>query len=261
MAFNLFRKKEKEVINSDNNEPTNDILDDFGSFVDRKTTTGKAIIENEENNQSISSFEMNFSENVSNNSFNNDYSNNLNNTEPLNLSNNFEASYTEEINNELNTSSLNQVEVNSNIETVQPFNPYLNNTETYDDIKNEDVEIDNQSILNQNIIQNDTINNLNEISNNIKNSQDINVALSNLYGNKDNNNDTISLKNTSDEKQDNYNIEPKIEENYSEPTISMPVYKNPYQYSDVDPGYKLCPKCGQKIREDYKQCFVCGTVF
>ena len=30
---------------------------------------------------------------------------------------------------------------------------------------------------------------------------------------------------------------------------------------DVDPGYKRCPQCGQKIREDYKQCFICGKMF
>ena len=29
----------------------------------------------------------------------------------------------------------------------------------------------------------------------------------------------------------------------------------------VEPGYKICPKCGQKMREDYRLCFVCGTYF
>jgi len=264
MAFNLFRKKEKEIINNDDdNTQVNDIVDDFGSFVGRKTSLDKSTIESENSSQSISSFETNFSENVSDNNLNNDSYNNFNNIDENKLYNNFETSYAEEINNnDLHTSNLNHEEVvNSNIEINQPFNPYLNNTETYDDVKNVPEKIDNQSIINPNTTQNTTITNLNEISNNIQNSQDINVALSNLYGNKDNNNDSVSLGNTSAEKQDNYNIEPKIEENHTESTPSLPVHKNPYQYSDVDPGYKLCPKCGQKIREDYKQCFVCGTIF
>lgn len=30
---------------------------------------------------------------------------------------------------------------------------------------------------------------------------------------------------------------------------------------EVEPGFKICPKCGQKIRDDYRLCFVCGTYF
>lgn len=30
---------------------------------------------------------------------------------------------------------------------------------------------------------------------------------------------------------------------------------------DVPEGYKVCPKCGQVMRNDYKLCFVCGTHF
>ncbi len=29
----------------------------------------------------------------------------------------------------------------------------------------------------------------------------------------------------------------------------------------VEEGFRRCPKCGQKMREDYRQCFVCGTYF
>lgn len=33
----------------------------------------------------------------------------------------------------------------------------------------------------------------------------------------------------------------------------------PNVFGDTEPGFKRCPKCGQKLRDDYKQCFVCGT--
>ena len=59
-------------------------------------------------------------------------------------------------------------------------------------------------------------------------------------------------------------------QNYNQPYQYMPV-NQPQQpienksllqaniYESVEPGFKRCPRCGQKLRDDYKQCFVCGT--
>ena len=86
--------------------------------------------------------------------------------------------------------------------------------------------------------------NINNIEETINESQDINVVLRNTYNN-------------SNSKKSNDILETNTVQNFS----STPIIENQYQNSDVDPGYRICPKCGQKIREDYKQCFVCGTTF
>lgn len=246
MKFNIFKRKEKEVITESDNKQSNDIVEDFGSFM-----TKKALISNIETKKpTISSFESNFTEEINNReSFENNYSQVEQNT---NLNQTFNESYSEgTIENPTyvneNTNYENQVEIEQ--ENISSFNPYLNIIETYSDLK-ENETLKPEEPLNDGLSINNinNINNTNEITNiekNINNSQDVNEVLTNIYK-KNNSNQIIPDENKN--------------ETIQEPTPSMPVYTNPYKNSVTDPGYKICPKCGQKIREDYKQCFVCGTI-
>ena len=61
---------------------------------------------------------------------------------------------------------------------------------------------------------------------------------------------------------DMYNTIPDIPA-YTEKVEEKPIEEQ-FQIKDqvdVPAGYKVCPKCGQVMRDDYKLCFVCGTYF
>ena len=253
MKFNLFKSKEKEVIDTNSAAKVKDIVDDFGSYVDKKTNGGKAIIE-QPSTGFISSFEQNFTENVGTTSNNITYDN-----EQYYQSNNFETSYNENVSSDISISdtTIQDQILSYENQNINPFNPYLNNNiGTYDEIK--EAKANEQT---SNIIQNDNMNysvkQFDEITSNIEKSEDVNVVLSNIY-NKDKQESIkydYNINEQNDLTQENY-----VEQSHSSHISQMPVYDNPYMDSDIDPGYKRCPKCGQKIREDYKQCFVCGTM-
>jgi len=64
------------------------------------------------------------------------------------------------------------------------------------------------------------------------------------------------------EPQENSDIQPQ--EVQKEIDINNNEHEHKFIISDeidVEPGFKICPKCGQKIRDDYRLCFVCGTYF
>ena len=253
MKFNIFKSKEKEVIDANSTPKTNDIVDDFGLYTEKKANSGKAIIERP-SDVDISSFESSFTENISTTS-----SNTLYNDEQYYDRNNFEIPSDESISNNISIPDTSPQEQILSYETqnINQFNPYLNNNiGTYDEIReNKD---DEQA---SNVIQNDntnySVNQLDEITNNITKIEDVNIALSNIY-NKDKQ-ESIKYDYNINEQKD-LTRETYSEQNYSSNLSQIPVYDKPYLDSDVDPGYKRCPKCGQKIREDYKQCFVCGTM-
>lgn len=77
-----------------------------------------------------------------------------------------------------------------------------------------------------------------------------------------------NIQNTYDEDEDNeisavnsYNTYVKRE---IVPVVEEPPEEDQFQLQEqpnVPAGYKVCPKCGQVMRDDYKLCFVCGTSF
>ena len=226
MGFNIFKRKEKEIISSDNANNSNDIVDDFSSFVESKTNINNTTQKNK--SDSIFSFDSNFSEGIGSSYEINDSNSIIDDNKKENLNNNFQYSYNEEINE-------------NSYENLQSFIPYNNNLETYASINEEDIE---QPDVVEETNNNNLVENINNIEETINESQDINVVLRNTYNN-------------SNSKKSNDILETNTVQNFS----STPIIENQYQNSDVDPGYRICPKCGQKIREDYKQCFVCGTTF
>lgn len=233
MAFNLF--KQKEVIeNNDTEKNNNDIVDDFGIFMKQEKIN--------ENDLKILSFESNFEENICEevNELNNIHQVNKVNSN-VNHSINFDTSFSDNV----NTTSNYQVQNESNIE---PFVSNSNNIQKTEDIQSNDLASEYQD-LNTNLSNinnfdyNPIMDNLDKSKNNIENSQDVNDVLSNLH----NSNSSAPIQTD----KITFNTE-NISNFYSENPIT--------QISDVDPGYKRCPKCGQRMREDYKQCFVCGTM-
>ncbi len=234
MAFNLFKRKEKEIIEDNNAGNSKDIVSDFGNFVNNQMSPNM----NEKN--TISSFDNNYNESITS-----EFENNLKPNKVVNISNNFESSYGENIDNDNNNifptpNTLNNFQ-NNEERVVRNFNPYLNEVEsdTSINIPKEQPKLEEQP--NMEVLPKDynpIMNDLEQIPNSIKNSQDINIAMSNIM---------------KKEKEESLNdSSPNNNDNQTQTNINL---------NDVDPGYKRCPKCGQKIREDYKQCFVCGTMF
>lgn len=83
-----------------------------------------------------------------------------------------------------------------------------------------------------------------------------------------NNIDNIQPQNIENSVQVEEEVPPTIENKVEE--ITLPNTENKIEEEhkfiindniDVEPGFKICPKCGQKIRDDYRLCFVCGTYF
>jgi len=222
MAFNLFKKK--EVIKDINKDKVNnDIVEDFGNF-----------IKNNNNEIPISSFDSNFNEEIINNNSITTMPDIENTT--LNIKENpIDDMLMSQTNIDNNSTNFdNNVDITYNIgkntEEIEESNEIENNsTPDINNINNYDY--------------NPIINNLEHVQNNIKNSQDINIALSNLHKSK-----------KTDIEQDLTILEDEI--NQDTTSIDM---TSQYMDMSVDPGYKICPKCGQRIREDYKECFVCGT--
>ena len=234
MAFNLFKRREKEIIEDNNAGNSKDIVSDFGNFVNNQMSPNM----NEKN--TISSFDNNYNESITS-----EFENNLKPNKVVNISNSFESSYGENIDNDNNNifptpNTLNNFQ-NNEERVVRNFNPYLNEVEsdTSINIPKEQPKLEEQP--NMEVLPKDynpIMNDLEQIPNSIKNSQDINIAMSNIM---------------KKEKEESLNdSSPNNNDNQTQTNINL---------NDVDPGYKRCPKCGQKIREDYKQCFVCGTMF
>lgn len=195
MAFNFFKKKEKEIFENDNTENEKDIVNDFGNFVTHQMSSNI----NEVN--TISAFDNNYNEMIVS-----DDTNNLNDQS--------EEPHEERI--------------------VTNFNPYENDVPTSNKIEST-ISTPN-SFDNLEPGYNPIMDSLEQIPNSIQDSKDINDVMSNMF--------------KKEEKVDNIN----------QVINNTPVNISNNQSNDVDPGYKRCPKCGQKIREDYQQCFVCGTM-
>lgn len=243
MKFNIFKRKEKEIISGDNDLNSNDIVDDFGSFVSKKMSDQ---IETE--SAQISSFKNNYSEGIGNSKEIITTSNNTQDEPKQNITNNFDSSYNDEITSVTYNDNISEEPIESFSDNIQAFNPYLNDMDKYSDLK-ETEEINQNPINNQNSYSTVT-NDFNEVTNNIYKSEDVNVALSNIYNNSKAHNiekEQVILDN--------------VKTNTTQNVGTTPIIENDYKNSDVDPGYRICPKCGQKIREDYKQCFVCGSTF
>ena len=196
----LFKKK--EVINDTKKIEANDVVSDYGLYINNNT--------NDNGNLNFSSFESNFNE---------DYD------EMPNL---IEKSSTNEIQNsvDLFTNQNNDVELPINTNVVEENT----NEQLYKPIND----------INNDYNFNPIMNNIENIPKNIENSRDINDALSELNGLKPK--DEIEFEKERLESQFmNYDIDNNFEE------------------FDVEPGFIRCPVCGQKIREDYKECFMCGA--
>jgi len=180
------------------------------------------------NNLTLSSFENNFQELTNNDDdLIPDRAEINTNNEKINLNNNIDISYDSFVENN------NQAPISENDNIINESN----------------INYDNQNIHNiNNYDYNPIINNLENAQINIQNSQDVNEVLSNIH--KQSNQEQLKYE------------EPTIVQNdiNTKPVNHVPTIKEQYQYNDVDPGYKRCPKCGQRMREDYKQCFVCGMM-
>ncbi len=279
MAFNFFKKK--EVIESnDENKSNNDIVQDFGELIKNNSFD---IDNNNNNNSEFTSFDSSFNEKI------NDGNMSISDTKQINTENSdilqeqrediennltqnfyqlgtindvssvsevFRISFNESAKStkkritveENNTASIKNDNCTDDVDSSEDddkISNISNNIENDNDvINNSQIELSNiQDINNYNY--NPIIDSLENVQGSIENSQDINVALSNIYKTtvlkEDNNEQNISEQTKSIKGTSNYN------DVYIEDDIS------------VDPGYKRCPKCGQIIREDYKECFVCGT--
>lgn len=247
MAFNFFKKK--EVIETNNEDKVNnDIVEDFGTFIKNTNT--------DNNDLTISSFDINFKEEI------NDERDLMTNPQPINTTNNIsnisnsvDTSFNEEIASNMYTDSNifpisnNSIPIVENQTLINDWNSNLSdiyNTEINDNIvTNSQVEDNIHNINNYNY--NPIMDNLENVQDNIKSSQDVNVVLSNLY------------KTT--EQKDNNTQQDIPTENHDIEHTSIFGETSIQDTFDIDPGYKRCPKCGQKMQEDYKQCFVCGTMF
>ena len=270
MAFNFF--KQKEVITDDknnNNNNSKDVIDDFEQFVNNNANNDQIFNGSDKsinmNGQFNSSFTPSFNESIENTP-NEQIFPNIEN--PYKTNNNSSI-----VNNQVQNNTPIEPTISTNIpnntqqnETpvITNFNPYQNNnTETYkvDNNKKEE-EFVMPDITQYKNNYNPIINELQNSNNNIQNSQDINTVLSNIMGQKQqgsvdvqDNSDNINGNNTPtwNNNFSNMNLNPQAE--------TKEQVSSPQAMPDVEPGYKRCPKCGQKIREDYKQCFVCGTMF
>ena len=99
---------------------------------------------------------------------------------------------------------------------------------------------------------------------NMPNIQAIPAIQQNFLPNVDNqmnNNQYVDSREISPELPFNNYINPEIPLQQPKPIPEPVVQFSIPTTQDVAPGYKACPKCGQVMREDYKQCFVCGTYF
>ena len=239
MRFKLFKGK---VVTEENDETkNNDILDDFTAY-ERNKELEKNI------DDTISSFQVNFSEGIDNKTNNNLDSNiSISKEEENDSLNNLTFSYNDIDEKSSSDDSNYPGQTNTEIYNIEPFNPYINNMGTYDDFNNQN-EIEQEDTNNQNTFDDYSEH---EPTIDISNSEDVNVALSNIY------NQSVTDNKTEDSKPIMENI---VNTSEKKNIVSTPIYENPYKNSITDPGYKICPKCGQKIREDYKQCFVCGTI-
>lgn len=220
MAIDFFKKKDVMNYIEKNN---NDIVEDYGNFINNNEST-------------IFSFDSNFNEDIGYNSEpipsieQINYSNDIvsENNQIVESNDIYSDIQTEEHNN------FNDTEIQTGFDPIDDIQPELNNN--YNSVQN----INNYDY-------NPIIDNMENAENNIKNSEDINVAFSNMYKNNKQKENKITEKIQEQKEDDEYeNNTPVIIES---------------DYTDVDPGYKKCPKCGQKIREDYKQCFNCGNMF
>ena len=91
----------------------------------------------------------------------------------------------------------------------------------------------------------------------------VNNMVSNLLGDTESTTDTVPVVAEEIQKpEENLDLVNEEENNIDvEQLNNIPDTNLTSHITDVSPGFKRCPKCGQKMREDYKQCFVCGTYF
>lgn len=242
MAFDIFKKKEV-IENSDIEKSNNDIVEDFGTYINNN-------VENNNGELNISSFESNFAENIGNQEPSISVPEQVDFSNPIIDTNSSYHTYEEKNYHNFDTS----IATDTNEDNFDISKSIMSNN--FNDKNTQDNNIPNnlpvvEDNFNSNLNINDydynpIMDNLENEKNNIKNSQDINAVLSNLH--KKNTNNTENQTQQIPQNQSSSFIEKKVE--------PIPTY-----FDDVDPGYKKCPNCGQKMREDYKQCFACGTMF
>lgn len=139
------------------------------------------------------------------------------------------------------------VEDNENLQQEESLLENNNNT-----IKNDKFEIQKETISNESqtslSITENNANNVNDSDNKIELQpiNDINKSQISMETSKNNDANNFEKEKQTLVESDNIEQEHKF-------IISDDI--------DVEPGFKICPKCGQKIRNDYRLCFVCGTYF
>ncbi|MBE6153178.1 MAG: zinc ribbon domain-containing protein [Firmicutes bacterium] len=203
MAFNFFKKKEEMEFQDSKNK--NDIIEDFGSSAEE---------------YKITSFDSNFNEAINEEERNNTISDLELQDSKINEIKSFDTNAViEETNNE----NTNLIDENVQIDNTNEYNNNVNDN-NYSPVNN----INNYEY-------NPIMDNMEQIQDNIKNSEDIGDALSKLHNKKSSN-----------------------EEKKHKKVVNDVILHTNLDY-DTDPGYKKCPKCGQKVREDYKECFMCGA--
>lgn len=241
MAFNVFKKK--EVI-KDNPESKNDkdIVQDFGELIKNNSFDLETSEQEIQFNNNLQS-EENITNTIEKQNMELYIFNTINKIQDV--SNMFEISYDESVktsNKELKTSEP----INNSIEIKSSFNDLKDekNIPVKEEVvpENNIPEYDNVNINNLNY--NPIIDSLENVQKNIYNSEDVNIALSNIYG-------TTVHK---EEKEEN-------EQSILNQVNNTPIIMSEDDDIDIEPGFRRCKKCNQKIREDYKECFVCGTKF
>lgn len=223
MAFD----RKKEVIKNTTKLERNDIIADFGMYSNSNNTNDE--------NLNFSSFESNFKEEVSG------IPSLIEESSPVDIQNSID-SFTKSFDQN------NSVITPANNNTLQENNIIKNLNNPIEEINNVNIETDlpiQKNINEVNIINNydynPIMNSIENIPKSIDNSEDINVALSNLDGLKSKKEEIKFEREKPQSQFMNYDIDNNFEE------------------FDIEPGFIRCPKCGQKIREDYKECFICGT--
>ena len=262
--FKVYKSKEAFENNENQNlVPKKDILEDFNNYQNNNQNT---VINN--------NMQQGVNQAIQNTSFNN-----TNNT--IDLNSKFAQSQKEFTNNQVPTFN----NFNEQIKQNEYSNDNSINNVEY--LYNNELEKHNK-IDNIKSIINDQTNNLFDHSS--KNTQSDNISFSGF--NSDNNalfnQFNIPQVNTSYENkfqnsqfnnnlQSNFSVNntPFVNNNQTSVSPTIPYEKNTNDNQDLinlskkrihsnlfdedETGYRRCPKCNQKLREDYKMCFVCGT--
>lgn len=246
--FKVF--KPKEVIdtnpnNINNNSNKNDILDDFNKY----NSNFVGVNDNSNTNRNI----------INNNVLKNPSSNGVyfNNQNVRTIDLNDSMMRAQEINNQNN---FRQDNVISNVE--YNYNNELRKHNQLDNIKkiiNDGTNTQNQNIgsgesnvmqnqmFNQGVMYNQQMNNAGMYNDNIQNQMptQFQSGQPNPF-----NNTMPTIHSDNQEQEQNHQL---LHGSNDGRLVKTEIFT-----SDEE-GYRRCPRCGQKLRKDYKVCFVCGT--